>query len=248
MSQSKLSVLPYLKTYEPEFHNFNGKDVHTDPTYDEPADPTYVLSNYNWLWYEPVVGLPIRMLDRIDRDMDRNQQFDNRFKPQALIVKLNNKGELASANIKITLLFRTYGTAIEYGKNKVDEFDYTSLKRKLFSQKKVVIKVPYMGADDSKEFQIVDLKGQFRETELILCKIRANGHTYFKENWLSKILNKRVVTNHYYHPYLQGGSSTADTHALIGLGQGYTNTEWKDPYKRIGGIKWLRNWFAEWRK
>lgn len=243
MGQSKLSVSPYIKAYD-----FNTNEILTDPTYDEPADPTYILSAYNWIWHEPVVGLPIRLLDRIDRDLDRNLPFDNRFKPQTLIVKLNNKGELASANIKITLLFRTYGTDIKYGENKVNEFNYISLKRKLFSQKKVVIKVPYMGADESKEFQIVDLKGQFRETELILCKIRANGHTYFKESWLSKILNKRVITNHYYHPYLEGGSSTKDIHALIGLGQGYTNTEWKDPYKRIGGIQWLRNWFAGWRK
>lgn len=243
MGQSKLSVSSYMKAYD-----FNSNIDFTDSNYVEPADPTYTLTNYNWIWYEPVVGLPVRLLDRIDRDLDRNVPFDNRFKPQTLIVKLNNKGELASANIKITLLFKTYGTKIEYGKDRLDEFDYISLKRKLFSQKKVVIKVPYIGADEVKEFEIVDLKGQFRETELILCKIRANGHTYFKESWLSKILNKRVITNHYYHPYLQGGSNREDIHALIGLGQGYTNTEWKDPYKRTGGIQWLRNWFAEWRK
>lgn len=243
MGQSKLSVSPYLKVYD-----FNSNADLTDDTYDEAADPTYSLSNYNWIWYEPVVGLPIRILDRIDRDLDRNVPFDNRFKPQTLIVKLNNKGELASANIRITLLFKTYGTKIEYGENRVDEFDYISLKRKLFSQKKVVIKVPYMGADDVKEFQIVDLKGQFRETELILCKIRANGHTYFKESWFSKLFSNRVIVNHYYHPYLEGNSSKEDLNALIGLGQGYTNTEWKDPYKRIGGLKWLQNLFAGWRK
>ncbi|WP_214800216.1 hypothetical protein [Exiguobacterium sp. s100] len=234
MGHSKLSVSPSLKLYD-----VNSKE--------QSADPTYELAKYNWIWYDPVVGLPIRLLERIDRDLDRNVPFDNRFIPQTLCVKLKNKGELASANIKITLLFKAYGTKIQYSRNSTDEFDYSSLKRKLFSQKKVVIKVPYMGADDEKEFQIVDLKGQFREAELILCSIKANGHTYFREKRLAKFFN-RVVISHYFHPYLEGESDMADINALIGLGQGYTNTKWEDPYKRIGGLKWLRKLYVGWRK
>lgn len=230
MGYSKLSVSPLCNPY----------DLSSDLS---SIDFTYLLQKLSWI--QSVKGLPTGLLNRIDRDLDRNVPFDTRFNAQMLTVKLRNKGELASANIRITLIFKAYGTKLSYPKNRIDEANFKSAKRKLFSKKKIVIKVPYMGADDEKEFLIAELKGQFRETELILCKIRANGHTYFKERFIGKFFN-RVIIHHYTHPYLGGAADSSDLNMLYGVHE--PEEKWKDPYKRIGGVQWLQNLYVEWRK
>lgn len=232
MSYSKLSVSPMTYTYD------QSPDLSS-------LDSTYHLRKLTWIG--KLRGLPITVLDRRTDETERGVLPDSRFKPQMLTVKLRNNGELASTNIKVVLVFKAYGSKIKYVKNQKDILNYKSANRKLFSKKKIVIKVPYIGADDYAEFQIADLNAQFRETELILCKIEANGHTYFKEKLLSKML-KRVVINHYTHPFLGGAADGSDINKLIGLG--YEEKKWIDPYKseRIGGKLWLRNLFVGWRK
>ncbi|KQS21317.1 hypothetical protein ASF99_15070 [Exiguobacterium sp. Leaf187] len=232
MSYSKLSVSPMTYTYD------QSPDLSS-------LDSTYHLRRLTWIG--KLRGLPITVLDRRTDETDRGVLPDSRFKPQMLTVKLRNNGELASTNIKVVLVFKAYGSKIKYVKNQKDILNYKSANRKLFSKKKIVIKVPYIGADDYAEFQIADLNAQFRETELILCKIKANGHTYFKEKLLSKMFN-RVVINHYTHPFLGGAADGSDINKLIGLA--YEEKKWIDPYKseRIGGKLWLRNLFVGWRK
>lgn len=236
MGYSKLSVLPLFK---PDDHS-------ADLASSEYTYYSRGLSNF-----KPVKGLPANMFDIHYGDSDDDDKevvydyFDNVFLPSTLTIKLRNKGELASTNIRIILLFRAYGSSIKYGKNPIDVLDYKSHKRKLFSQKKIIMKVPYMGADEEKDFMIVDLKGQFRETELILCKVRANGHTYFREKFIDKIFN-RVVINHYVHPYIGRAADSSDINTVLGIGN--DDERWVDPYERIGGIKWLQNLYAEWRK
>lgn len=232
MGQSKLSVSPVIHQYDESL------DLSS-------FDNTYELWRLNWI--EESRGLPISIADRIRDEDERGAPSDSRFDPQLLTVKLKNKGELASTNIKVVLLFKAYGSKITYVKNEKANFNYKSFYKELFSKKKIVIKVPYIAADDEAEFQILDLTAQFRETELILCKIKANGHTYFKEKLLSKIFN-RVIIHHYTHPFLGGAADGSDINKLIGLG--YEEKEWVDPYKseRIGGRKWLRNLFVGWLK
>ena len=233
MGQSKLSVSPVIYPYDQslELSSF---------------DSTYELWALNWV--EESRGLPMSMNDRINDENERGVPSDSRFDPQLLTVKFKNKGELASTNIKVVLLFKAYGSKINYVENGKANLNYKSFHKKLFSKKKIVIKVPYIAADDEAEFQILDLTGQFRETELILCKIKANGHTYFKEKLLAKIFN-RVIIHHYTHPFLGGAADGSDINKLIGLG--YEEKEWADPFKNegIGGIlSWLRNLFVGWRK
>lgn len=234
MGYSKLSISPIIY-----LHNEN---------------PEYSLLNFKyhlWLftWTGGFRGLPVDISEKNFFDLEDGKIIsDARFNPKLLTVKIKNKGELAATNIKIILLFKAYGSKIKYDKNEKDIFNWKSSKRKIFSKKKIIIKVPYMGADEEKEFTIVDLREQFRESELILCKIKANGHTYFKEKLLSKLFN-RVVINHHTHPFLSNGVDGIDIGDLLGLS--YKDEKWIDPYKsnRIEELIWrLRNWYAEWRK
>lgn len=232
MSYSKLSVSPMTYTYNesPELSSL---------------DATYDL--FKLAWIDRSLGTPISTTDKRLEEANRGIPADSRFDPQLLTIKLKNNGELASTNIKVVLVFKAYCSKVKFFRDGKDNLNYKSYNKKLFSKKKIVIKVPYIGADDEKEFKIVDLKAQFRESELILCKVKANGHTYFKEKLLSKIFN-RVIIDHYTHPFLGGAADGSDINKLIGLAN--EEKKWIDPYKseRIGGKLWLRNLFVGWRK
>lgn len=236
MGYSKLSVLPivYPGNQEPESSSL---------------DFTYHL------WHMSrslnLRGLPIDISEKEFYEIENGKIIsDKRFMPKLLTIKLKNKGELASTNVKIVLIFKSYGSKIKYAKKESgkDKSHWKFHQRKVFSKQKIIVKVPYMGADDEKEFTIVYLREQFRESELILCKIKANGHNYFKEKLLSKIFN-RVVINHHVHPYLSDSSCREDVDDLLGLD--YEEGRWIDPHKRhwIGDMIWgLRKLFAEWLK
>lgn len=235
MAYSKLSVSPSLELFN--FESYTQQSL----------DQTYHLDEYSYVGNPPVIGLPIRNTQRIDRDQDSKPTIDPRFLNHNLCVTLTNKGELPSTNIKVVLLFRAYGTETRHLKNGNDEIDYALADRKLFSQKKIVIRASYIAPDDEKKYLLVSMKAQFRESELILCKIKANGHTYFREGRIARFFDRAII-HHYSHPYIENDFNLSDTNALMGWGQGTTNREWKDPYKRTGGWKWRRNWFAGWRK
>lgn len=236
MGYSKLSVLPmvYKRNQIPAVSSL---------------DFTYHL--WKLTYAQESRGLPVDMVERktLEADKYKDMVFShNRFVNELLTIKLKNKGELASTNIKIVLVFKAYGSKIKYVKNEKDILNWKSSRRKVFSKRKIVINVPYIGADDEKEFVIIDLREQFRESELILCRVKANGHNYFREKLLSKIFN-RVVINHNVHPYLRESGDGSDLNVLLGLA--YKEEKWIDPYKRywIGEmISCLRNLYAEWRK
>lgn len=237
MGYSKLSVTPLVSKY----------DNSIDLTH---VDFNYELHELNWI--RPVKGLPEPMMSRIERDSNQGKLFDERFTNQMLIIKLMNKGEIASTDIRISLVFKGYGSKIIYKKDKIDELDFEVGKRKTFASLKIPIRLSYMGAGEEKLFYITDLKGQFREAELILCKIQANGHTYFKQKLLQRFFN-RVVINHYFHPYLGGAADSSDLYALVGINNDGDSEDWEDPYKKNkwykkGVLKWLQNLYAEWRK
>jgi len=234
MGYSKLSVTPLLSKY----------DNSIDLTH---VDFNYELRELNWI--KSTKGLPEPMLSRVVRESDNGKLFDDRFTPQMLLIKLMNKGEIASTDIKVTLVFKGYGSKIIYKKDSIDEFDFEVGKRKTFTSLKIPIKLSYMGAGEEKYYYIADLKGQFREAELILCKIQANGHTYFKQKLSQRFFN-RVVINHYFHPYLSSAADPSDIYALVGINN--HSEDWESPYPKKkwyeGVLKWLQNLYVGWRK
>lgn len=233
MGQSKLSIKPSL-----ELESSIPKEQR------ELYDTTYHLFYLAWL--NKVRGLPNMTLEDL---MISGKKI--------LSVNLINKGELASTNIKVILIFKAYGTKLR------DEFSSIEqkitnekialrqpmssvLERKCVYSKKIVIKVPYIGADDNKVFSIAPLREQFRETELILVKIEANGHTYFKRKLLQRFF-KPVVINHYMHPFLQMTRDPKKLKQLMGADN--PDKEIFDPYRLKGGhYRWLLKLFAGWRK
>lgn len=144
-------------------------------------DKTYLLDHLTNI--EPRFGLP-------------NQILRQEEAVKVQIVNIKNKGDLPSTNIKLDLVFTTFGTVNFYPKDTIAKL----LPRELFSQHKISIKIPYIGADEEMKFQICKLHGQFRETELHLVKLKANGFTYIKPNILRSFLFKedsKILLNHY---------------------------------------------------
>lgn len=215
MSYSKLTIKPNQRNYDQSL------DLST-------LDYTYDLYKLDWI--NPKKGLPASFLTQWENEAKKSGYTDIRINSQMLTVTLLNKGELASTNIKITLVFKAYGSNIIYSKNTEGDYNVESSKRKKFTSKKIVIKVPYMGAGEEREFVIAELRGQFRETELILSSICANGHSYFRESYRQKIFAKsRVVINKYSHPYLSGASDSDDQNMMLGIHN--PDGKWEDPYK-----------------
>lgn len=72
-----------------------------------------------------------------------------------------------------------------------------------------------MGADEERLYDLFELYGQFRETELILLKIKANGHVYFQEKIRSYIFNPTII-NYYKHPKLDRLGDSSDAKGVYG--------------------------------
>lgn len=178
MSHSKISISQDF-FMDDEFEVFT-KDGPVKSKVNE-VDKTYLLDQLTNI--EPRFGLPGQILRQKES-----------MKVQ--IVNIKNKGDLPSTNVKVELLFTTFGTVNFYPKDTIT----TLLPRELFSQHKISIKIPYIGANEEMRFQICKLHGQFRETELHLVKLRANGFTYIKQNILRSLLlreDSKVLLKHY---------------------------------------------------
>lgn len=237
MSQSKLTVSSSSKTT----HLIESGEL----------DTNFKLSLLQRI--EAVQGLP---KTRILPDPIRYNR-----ESKTLYVTLKNKGELASRNAQVTLLFRGYGTKVkgEVNEDFFDEHVYFMLpsssqskirtspeKRKLFLEKKIVINVPYIGSDEEKKFEITKLNEQFREVELILIKIKANGHTYFKQNLFQRIFNPAVIHRH-DHPLLNNVEDFNELRKLFGSDN--PKLKFRHAYAARGGMmECLRNLYAEWQK
>lgn len=239
MSQSKLTISPGFKT----------KDLLKEEGLN--LDKTFKLSLLDRI--ESVKGLPKRKLLPDVIRYNKNSQF--------LYVTLKNKGELASANAQVTLIFRGYGSKVkgEINEEFYDEHMYYILpsaaqsnmkgsveKRKLFIEKKIVLSVPYIGTDEEKHFELLRLNDHFRETELILLKIKANGHTYFKQNLFQRIFTPIVIHRH-THPLVDKVEDSKELRLLFGSDN--PDKKFRHPYAAKGGVlEWLRNLYAGWQK
>lgn len=120
-------------------------------------------------------------------------------------IYLKNHGNFPSSNIQVKMLFRTYGTAIPYP---IENNIYKKmLPRELHNEYVIDIDTNFMNGDEERYFPICELHGQFREAELILLEIKANGFDYMNMNknrfkgFFSK--PREVVLHHYKHRFLE---------------------------------------------
>ena len=218
LSQSKLSVTPSYLGVDRRSRFINN------------LDEKYCMTRLT----QTIRGLP-----KIDIDLPYSK---DEFKTKDLIITIDNKGDLASSNIKVHLIFKGYGTKCKYD----EKNDLVSrVKRKLFYKKKRIIQVPYMGAGESRKISIVRLNGQFLEAELILCKIEANGHTYFKRRFFQRFINPVIIST-YDNPWLDLNEEMTYEQRLNLYGVKNPKRKFKDPYPDKGGAKWLLNLFVEW--
>lgn len=239
MSQSKLTISSSLITYDAlEKEDFS-------------LDHKFYLHKLDRI--DPVKGLP-------EKKVSANSRQSTTDKPN-LYVTLNNKGELASGNARVTLLFRGYGSKVkeEVNEHFFEKYLYflitsraqvimknSAEKRKLFLEKKITIDVPYIAADEKVHFVLTSLNDQFRESELVLIKIKANGHTYFKQNLFERFFNP-IVINHQVHPYMDEVKDFKELRILFGSDN--PDKRFKHAYAVKGGIfEWLRNLYAEWQR
>lgn len=179
MSQSKLSISHDLLNYDGHIMIKNGQGAQIVSA----IDKTYLLEHLTNI--EPRSGLP-------------SSHLTEREDMKVLIVNIKNNGDLPSTNIKVDLVFQAYGTINFYPKE--NENFKELLPRELFFEEKIRIKIPYIGSNEDMNFQICQLHGQFRETELHLLKVRANGFDYIKPNILKSFFSKedsKITLNHY---------------------------------------------------
>ncbi|MCK2159074.1 hypothetical protein [Exiguobacterium sp. 17-1] len=239
MSQSKLTISPGFKT----------QDSLVEEGFD--LDKTFKISLLDRI--DAVKGLPMKKVLPNPIRYNKNSQF--------LYVTLKNKGELASGNAQVTLIFRGYGSKVkgEINEEFYDEHLYFLLpstaqsymkgsveKRKLFLEKKIVVTVPYIGTDEEKHFELARLNDQFRETELILIKIKANGHTYFKQNLFQRIFTPVVIHRH-THPLMDKVEDSNELRMLFGSDN--PDRKFRHAYAVKGGVlEWLRNLYAGWQR
>lgn len=190
MSQSKLSISPDV-VYSAEIRLDEISDVKTDLSHDKEFFKEIEFKEE---------GFPLT---------------NQRTLAETLFLKVKNRGDLPSTNIKIELSLKIYKTKIKYNKNDPDDLDILSQKRKKHVTEMYTINIPYMGADEERLYDLFELYGQFRESELILLKIKANGHVYFREKIRNYFSNPTII-NHYKHPKLDRLGDVNDARMVYG--------------------------------
>jgi len=198
MSQSKLSVSSSLKPYflstKPDTSKPNQFGINSEYKEErlkhtewlDSLDYTYHLHDFNNIPHR--LGLPLHE--------EKLLEFKDREDVKSLSISISNTGDLPSRNVRVKLLFKTYGTKNFYPKTPLPT---ELVEREVFSERSITIPVAYMGANDQRTFSICDLHGQFRETELILLSIKSNGFTYVRNNLFKKFfrLDSEIILNHY---------------------------------------------------
>lgn len=136
-----------------------------------------------------------------------------------IFLKVTNRGDLPSTNIKISLELRVYKTKNTYIKEKdAETLDVSKEKRERYitgENEKININIDYMGADEERRFDLFEIHGQIRELEIILLKIKANGHTYFKNNFVRRWYSPTMIS-YYKHPELSMLDNHDDPEMILG--------------------------------
>lgn len=220
MSQSKLSLFPLVINKKPIPMSKSLPEqerIKADKDHNQLISnlrTTYFLKEYSNIKSHP--GLPV---------MESPINF---FEQEYILgVKLKNNGDLPSTNVHVKLLFKMYGSKNVYPKDSIG-ID-TFIDRELFADEEINIRIPYIGANEEIVYKIFEPKGQFRETELILLSIKANGFTYIKNSVFKNFFypNSTIMLNHYKHSILrfmeidhlktQGAITAKDMEKFYGL-------------------------------
>ncbi|TCI50307.1 hypothetical protein EVJ24_14965 [Exiguobacterium sp. SH1S21] len=135
--------------------------------------------------------------------------------PKVFSIRVKNRGDLPSTNIKIVLTLKIYKTQITYDGREKPLLDVIDSQRELHATKRYNISIPYIGADEERVYELFEIHGQIREAELILDKIQANGHKYFNRVRRNRWFNPTII-NHYEHPYMNQFGDNHDNMILIG--------------------------------
>ncbi|MDT0174431.1 hypothetical protein [Exiguobacterium sp. BRG2] len=193
MSQSKLSISPSFERGD-AFTRSLARSARNNQESRNLDDTTYFLENLRYV--EPRFGLPTFSL--------------NGAEPvKTLSVILKNNGDMPSTNIEVDLVFKAYGTVNFYPRD--GEVFEKLLPREVFFEEKINIRVPYIGGNEERKYDICSLNGQFRETELHLLKIRANSFDYIKPNYFKNLFSKKdseIILHHYKCSFLQSNPMT----------------------------------------
>lgn len=192
-SQSKVSVSPLILETRPFNTAFkipiDEKELILKEFYKikNQLDNSYFLSELTRI--EAQEGLP----------SDSLKHFET---TKILGIAVKNNGDTPSSNVRIKLKFNMYGSENFYPREDIN-LD-TFIDRSFFKDKEINIVLPYMGANEERFYKIFELKAQFRETELILLGVDANGFSYVKTNLLKNFFNpnSEIILNHYKHPIL----------------------------------------------
>ncbi len=194
MSQSKLSISPESRNLflaEDDFEKLN-----------EEVENKIRIPHYAKHFEFEGEGFPIPIFDLV-------------YNPQMISIRVKNRGDLPSTNINIVLKLKIYKSKITYDNQELEFLDVIDAKRELQITEKYHIKIPYMGADEERVYELFDVHGQIREAELILEKIKANGHTYYKQGLITRWFRPTII-NHYEHPYINHLGDNNDYMKLIG--------------------------------
>lgn len=194
MSQSKLSVVPSLKAhFLPRSSVLRSQEdieeeIQKHRNWQDNLDNTYYVNELNFDNMPNRIGLPT--LEESLLGIVANETI------KTLSVIIKNTGDLPSTNVRIKLLLKTYGTKNFYPKSPLPK---ELIERELFSEHEISIPIAYIGANDQREFSILHLNGQFRETELILLSIKSNGFTYIKNSPFKNFFrpDSEIILNHY---------------------------------------------------
>lgn len=193
LSQSKLSVLPFSFSLA-DYKSFSASK----------------RNDGSLINLEPIV------IKKDGSDISKGPVRRDRSTVTGFTVK--NEGALASSNIVIVFTMRLYGTKFNY--NTGTSFFYNlkrRTKRVLVFKRKKRIRIPYIGPNEEKFIGLFVNRGEFREVEIVLNKIKANRFVYFKEKFLDRFLNP-VVMFHYVHPSLDQWEFMNDKEYMILLG------------------------------
>ena len=110
-----------------------------------------------------------------------------------IYLRVKNNGELPSIKIRIKLKVKIYKTKMKYKYNQENKLSISSQARKKHSTHNFNIKIPYMGVNEEKIYDLFEFYGQFREVEIILVKIKSNRHSYFREGIIEKIFRPAII-------------------------------------------------------
>ncbi|MCT4776349.1 MULTISPECIES: hypothetical protein [Exiguobacterium] len=161
-----------------------------------------------------------------------------RFNQENLYIRVKNRGELPSTKVKIQMKLKIYKTIITASLISKEGRKFLTGERKLHEIQNIDITIDYMGADEERLYSIVSLYGQVREVELVLTKIRSNGHTYFK----GKSYNPTIIY-HYTYPYLKNVWGEEDSRESVygPIGSGEETEKMRKKDERY--IKMQNEWY-----